>query len=595
MEKETSCINSRAILDYLKGHNVDCSSLFGDLDPEIDGLEDPEKFLRDPNNWISCSVISKLYKRAKLILHDEKAAYKMGRYAAENISMGYAQRIVLKAFWSVRKGLRHAQKVNDQWNRSKKVELIELKQNKAIVRLYWNSEMEVTKDICLYNQGAYTSLPLVWGGSPVILKEKCCYFNGAPYCEYHLKWPFKNKFYEIYSRFFTSKSVLIDTIKEMEKDKKIIEGKTEKLKNEVEERKQMEEALRESEERFRDLTEKLPEVVFETNRNLELTYANRRAFELFGYSAEDLKRGLNGLELITPADRDRAKANIAMRLKGEDPGTVEYQALRKDGSSFPVLFHASSIIKEGELFGLRGIIVDITDRKQAEEKIKASLKEKEILLQEIHHRVKNNMQVISSLLRLQASGVGDERVTDALMECQGRVQTMAFLHETLYGSDTLTVIDFKTYISKLASKMIQSYVTNKGRVKVKVNTEDIKLSIEQATSLGLIVNELVSNSLKHAFPQDRTRQTKLWEPPGSAKRLPMIISIDLRSINENEFELKVSDNGIGIPEGLDWRNTDSLGLQLVILLAENQLDGTVSLDRENGTHFTVRFRHEDNQ
>ncbi len=98
MEKETSCINSRAILDYLKKHNVDCSSLLGDLDPEIDGLEDSEKFLRDPNNWISCSVISKLYKRAKLILNDEKAAYKMGRYAAENISMGYAQRIVLKAF-----------------------------------------------------------------------------------------------------------------------------------------------------------------------------------------------------------------------------------------------------------------------------------------------------------------------------------------------------------------------------------------------------------------------------------------------------------------------------------------------------------------
>ncbi len=98
MEKETSCINSRAILDYLKKHNVDCSSLFGDLDPEIDGLEDPEIFLRDPNNWISCSMISKLYKRAKLILHDEMAAYKMGRYATENISLDYAQRIIFKAF-----------------------------------------------------------------------------------------------------------------------------------------------------------------------------------------------------------------------------------------------------------------------------------------------------------------------------------------------------------------------------------------------------------------------------------------------------------------------------------------------------------------
>ena len=136
------------------------------------------------------------------------------------------------------------------------------------------------------------------------------------------------------------------------------------------ERKQTEEALQNSEERFRNLAEMLPEVVFETNRNLEITYANRRAFELLGYSVEDLKRGLNGLEMLSPEDRDRAKANIAMRLKGEDPGTVEYQALRKDGSSFPVLFHASSIIKEGELFGLRGIIFDITERKQAEEALR---------------------------------------------------------------------------------------------------------------------------------------------------------------------------------------------------------------------------------
>jgi two-component sensor histidine kinase len=238
--------------------------------------------------------------------------------------------------------------------------------------------------------------------------------------------------------------------------------------------------------------------------------------------------------------------------------------------------------------------IDITERKQTEEQIKASLKEKEVLLQEIHHRVKNNMQIISSLLKLQASGVGDERLTDALMECRGRVQTMAFVHETLYGSDTLTVIDFKTYISKLANQIFQSYGTSKDRVKLEVDAEDIKLGIEQATPLGLIVNELVSNSLKHAFPQDRTRQIKLWEPPGSAKRLPMIISINLRSINENEFELKVSDSGIGILEDLDWQNTDSLGLRLVIILTD-QLDGTVSLDRREGTHFTVRFRHEENQ
>ncbi|MFO7971470.1 MAG: ATP-binding protein [Desulfobacterales bacterium] len=226
MEKETSCINSRAILDYVKKYNGgDCSALLKNLDPEIDVLQDPENYLRDPNSWISCSVISKLYNRAASILNDEMAAYKIGRYATENISLGYAQRIIFKTFWSVKKALKHGQKVNDRWNRNKRIELVELKKNTAVVRLYWDSRMDVTKNICLYNQGVYASLPLIWKGVPVVIKETCCYFDGSPYCEYHIKWPFKNRFHEIFSRFFTSKSVLMETITEMEEDKAIIEQK----------------------------------------------------------------------------------------------------------------------------------------------------------------------------------------------------------------------------------------------------------------------------------------------------------------------------------------------------------------------------------
>jgi len=226
MEKETSCINSRAIFDYVKKYNGgDCSALLGNLDPEIDALQDPEGYLRDANSWISCNVISKLYNRAESILDDEMAAYKIGRYATENISLGYAQRIIFKTFWSVRKALKHGQKVNDRWNRNKRVELVELKKNTAVVRLYWDSKMEVTKNICLYNQGVYASLPLIWKGAPAIIKETCCYFNGNPYCEYHIKWPFKNRFHEIFSRVYTSKSVLMETITEMEEDKAVIQQK----------------------------------------------------------------------------------------------------------------------------------------------------------------------------------------------------------------------------------------------------------------------------------------------------------------------------------------------------------------------------------
>jgi len=230
VEKEVNCINCRAIFDYVKELNDgDCSCLLGNLDPEIDVLPDPEIFLRDPNNWISCTVLSKLLERAKLILHDEMAAYKITKYAVETTSLGYTQRIIVKAFWSIKKGLKNLQKVNDKWNRNKKVELAEIKRNEAIVRLYWNSHMDVTKDFCLLNQGAYTFMPIIWGGRPLTLREECCCFEGAPYCEYHLKWSTGNRLHEIFSRFFTSKSVLSEIIREMEGDKRIIEKKYEEV------------------------------------------------------------------------------------------------------------------------------------------------------------------------------------------------------------------------------------------------------------------------------------------------------------------------------------------------------------------------------
>jgi hypothetical protein len=180
MEKETSCINTRAILDYLRAHDIDYAGMIKDLDPEIDGLEDPEVFLRDPDNWISAGVVSRLFERATQLLDDDQAAYKMGQYVTENTGLGFAQRIVVKAFWSVKTGLRHCQKINDQWNRSKKVELIELNKDEATVRLHWDPGMKTSKHVCQYNQGVYACLPLIWGGSRLRLREKCCYFDGAP-------------------------------------------------------------------------------------------------------------------------------------------------------------------------------------------------------------------------------------------------------------------------------------------------------------------------------------------------------------------------------------------------------------------------------
>jgi signal transduction histidine kinase len=231
MEKEVNCVNCRAVLDYVKEHNNDdYSYLLKDLDPEIDSLIDPESYLRDPNNWVSCTVATELYKRARLIFHDEMVPYKIAKYMAGNLSFGYGQRIITKSLWSYKKVLKNLQKLNRKWNRNKSVELVWMKSNNAIIRLHWFPGMDVSKDICLYNQGAYTYMPLIWGGKPLILHEEACYFNGASYCEYHLKWPVRNRFYELSSRFFKSKSVLTETIMEMHNDKKIIEKKYEEVK-----------------------------------------------------------------------------------------------------------------------------------------------------------------------------------------------------------------------------------------------------------------------------------------------------------------------------------------------------------------------------
>jgi signal transduction histidine kinase len=230
LEKETSCINAKAILDYVRAHNHgDCSALLRNLHPQIDQLVNPEGFLTDPNNWISYPVICELYKRAKTTLRDDAAPYRMGEFAVRNLSLGYIQKILVKAFWSYKSALKHAQKINDKLNRSKRIELVRIRRNEAVVRLHWDPNMKATKDICLYNQGIYTFMPLIWEGNPLSLKENSCYFEGGPYCEYHLKWPAKNRASEIYSRFYTSKSVLVETIREMESDKKIIEQNYEEV------------------------------------------------------------------------------------------------------------------------------------------------------------------------------------------------------------------------------------------------------------------------------------------------------------------------------------------------------------------------------
>ena len=230
MEKQTSCINVKPIFDYLKARDyTDWSSLVQGLDLEIDACDDPIAFLSDPNNWISTDIVVKLFERTRSILKDDRAAYKIARFAVENASLGYIQKIFVRAFWSSKKGLQHVQEINDKFNRSKEVELVEIRGNSAIIRLHWDPSMVLSKDLCLHNQAFYRFLPTIWSGKPLNLEETQCYFEGSPYCEYHITWQLQRRVREYFSRFFTSRAMLQDIIAEQEKDKEIIERKYEEV------------------------------------------------------------------------------------------------------------------------------------------------------------------------------------------------------------------------------------------------------------------------------------------------------------------------------------------------------------------------------
>lgn len=340
----------------------------------------------------------------------------------------------------------------------------------------------------------------------------------------------------------------------------------------INERFMAEKALRESEEKFRNLADLLPQIVFETDEKGNITFVNRAVFESTGYAEKDFYKELNPLKLVIPEDRHRVKNNIEKVLSGEELGGVEYTSLRKDDTKFPIMVYSSRITRNNKILGIRGVILDMTQLKEAENQIKLSLKEKEMLLKEIHHRVKNNLMVISSLLNLQSRYIRDEASKDIFKESQNRARSMALIHERLYQATDLERIDFGDYIRTLSKELFRTYAGDFGLIDLKINVEDIFLDINTAIPLGLIVNELVTNSLTHAFPDGMRGQ----------------ISVDFHP-KDDHYEFLVKDNGIGFPYDLDFQKTASLGLQIVNSLTE-QILGEIELNRGHGTEFKITFK-----
>jgi len=278
---------------------------------------------------------------------------------------------------------------------------------------------------------------------------------------------------------------------------------------------------------------------------------------------------------MTPETREWFLKAIDEALKHGKPFDGEYGLFRPDGTRRYVHTRGEVIRnKEGNSVRMFGMVQDITERKRVEEKIEASLKEKEMLLREIHHRVKNNMQVISSLLWLQSQYIKDKKYLEMFRDSQNRIMSMSLIHEKLYRSKDLAKIEFNEYIRDLVNGLFQSHASKTGSITLKLNVDNVSLGILHAIPCGLLINELITNSLKYAFPQDRIGEIK----------------VSLHLNNENMVELEVSDNGVGIPPDVDFRKTGSLGLRLVTILAEDQLHGKIELDRSRGTEFIIEFK-----
>lgn len=335
------------------------------------------------------------------------------------------------------------------------------------------------------------------------------------------------------------------------------------LVEDITERKLTEIALRENEELYRTLAANLPDsavMLFGKDLRYKLVEVNTESLsELRDYEDKDI---------------DEAIPDVAMKpdyLKALEGEKVSFEKQYKGKDFLIKILPVKNDLNE--IFAGMVLFQDITEQKKAEGKIKASLREKELLLKEIHHRVKNNLQIISSLLNLQSSYIKDKTALEIFRESQNRVKSMALIHEELYKTANLSQIDFKKYSENLMNYLYQSYRIATKIIDFNIQTTDIFLDIETAIPLGLIINELVSNSLKYAFKNSKEEYGKIF--------------ISLKN-NNGLYELIVGDNGVGLPENFDFRSTNTLGSQLVLSLTE-QIDGEISIDNSQGAKFIIKF------
>ena len=315
-----------------------------------------------------------------------------------------------------------------------------------------------------------------------------------------------------------------------------------------------------------------PDFIQEMIQSVKVLNVNDVTLRMFGSKSKNQMIGsLKKFCVDETAQFFQGELLAILKGKPHFEGETIYKTL--DGDRINILMRMTVPLQDGDFKRVLVSIVDITKRKQNEEAMRRSLKEKEVMLQEIHHRVKNNMQVISSLLNLQSKHILDPNALMMFKESQNRVRSMALVHEKLYRSGDLSKIDFSEYIQSLVSGLYRSYGINPALIKLNIKIESVSLGIDLAVPCGLVINELVSNALKHAFREGESGK----------------IDIAIKQDENKTITLIVSDNGCGIPSGMDFKKTESLGLHLVVILVEDQLRGNIDLMEDEGTTFKVVF------
>jgi PAS domain S-box-containing protein len=342
----------------------------------------------------------------------------------------------------------------------------------------------------------------------------------------------------------------------------------------ITERKEAEEALRKAERELKLIFDSAPAMIWQKDREGRYLQVNRKYRDTVGIPEKRIL-GRTDHDLFPPDIAEKyVSDDREMIRRGQSVFGVEERHSKPSGEyGWSLTDKRVYRDADGNIAGTIGFALDITERKRAEETIRDSLREKEVLLREIHHRVKNNMQVIVSLLRMHSRKTDDANLKHIFADCRDRIDAMALIHQALYESKNLARIDFAAYLEKLCRHIGRAYGIADRSIRMTAETCDATLDMDRGVAVGMIIAELLSNAFKHAFA------------PGEGGN----VSVRLTSPERNAYELIVEDDGRGLPPDFDLRNPSSLGLRLAMAAVTRDLGGSIRAENDGGARFAVRF------